>query len=110
YFHDQRKHGVFTRFMDKTTKLFLANQGDLMLIDNARLALNVLNRLVLSNKHALLFVEARAHKAILPLLQCREMGVLQAALEVLGRLSDWVESCRLDLCQSTAVDVCLQMA
>ncbi|GMR44328.1 hypothetical protein PMAYCL1PPCAC_14523, partial [Pristionchus mayeri] len=110
HFHQLHRHNVFKKFIDTITKQFLANPSDQLHAENTTLALNVIHRLLGSVKHASFFVDARTHRALLPLLQCREMNILQATLEVLGRLSDWVESCRLDLCQSTAIDVCLQMA
>uniref|UniRef100_A0A8R1YTC8 Protein kinase domain-containing protein n=1 Tax=Pristionchus pacificus TaxID=54126 RepID=A0A8R1YTC8_PRIPA len=109
-FHEHQKHTTFKQFIDTIANQYLMNVNESVFIQNATLAMNIIYRLSHSGRYASLFVDARTHKAVLPLLQSREMIVLQAVLEVLGRLSDWNELCRLDLCQSTAIDVCLQMA
>uniref|UniRef100_A0A0N4Y218 Serine/threonine-protein kinase (inferred by orthology to a C. elegans protein) n=1 Tax=Nippostrongylus brasiliensis TaxID=27835 RepID=A0A0N4Y218_NIPBR len=76
---------------------------------SAGLLLNVTQKLVHDNETATALVRAQLAKCMLRFLNCREMSIQQASLEILGRIADWSAVCRVELCASTAIDVCLQL-
>ncbi|VDO43500.1 unnamed protein product [Haemonchus placei] len=70
---------------------------------------DVTQKLIHDAETAALFVRAQIAKCMLRFLNCREMTIQQGALEILGRVADWSAVCRVELCASTAIDVCLQL-
>ncbi|KHJ83343.1 HEAT repeat protein, partial [Oesophagostomum dentatum] len=69
----------------------------------------VTQKLIHNAETASLFVRVQIAKCILRFLNSRDMSIQQAALEILGRVADWSAVCRVELCASTAIDICLQL-
>ncbi|CAD6186028.1 unnamed protein product [Caenorhabditis auriculariae] len=107
-FHDSNLQAVYVQLTTFIATRFLANELDWSSV-TAQL-LYVTQKLIDSRENAETFVENSMHHALLPLLGTCQMAVLQLSLEILGRLSDWSPSCRLDLCDTNTIDLCLQLA
>ncbi|CAI4230780.1 unnamed protein product [Auanema sp. JU1783] len=106
-FHAAGSHSTYVQFCSFIVSHF-ANQLDGSVI--LKIVLNVTQKLIVGLDHATKFVAAGLHKAILRFLNCSsDMAVIQGSLDILGRLSDWSEDCRYELCASTVIDTCIQL-
>ncbi|XGW15633.1 hypothetical protein V3C99_001240 [Haemonchus contortus] len=106
-FHSIGEHSNYIQFANYLSRNFL--NYEMEYTQSAGLLLNVTQKLIHDAETAALFVRAQIAKCMLRFLNCREMTIQQGALEILGRVADWSAVCRVELCASTAIDVCLQL-
>ncbi|WKY00154.1 hypothetical protein Q1695_014763 [Nippostrongylus brasiliensis] len=106
-FHSIGEHSNYVQFANYISRNFLDYETEYT--QSAGLLLNVTQKLVHDNETATALVRAQLAKCMLRFLNCREMSIQQASLEILGRIADWSAVCRVELCASTAIDVCLQL-
>ncbi|CAJ0578985.1 unnamed protein product, partial [Mesorhabditis spiculigera] len=109
-FHELQLHANFVQFCDYVSSQYFAHDNTTEYAQSASTLLNILQKLCSKKEFVELFVTYRLFKCVLELLTSRDMSILQGALEVLGRLADFSAQCRVELCASTAIDVCLQLA
>ncbi|VDP31095.1 unnamed protein product [Heligmosomoides polygyrus] len=106
-FHSIGEHSNYVQLANYLSRNFLNYESEYT--QTAGLLLNVTQKLIHDAETATVFVRAQIAKCMLRYLNCREMTIQQAALEILGRVADWSTVCRVELCASTAIDVCLQL-
>ncbi|KAK5964800.1 Serine/threonine-protein kinase [Trichostrongylus colubriformis] len=106
-FHSIAEHSNYIQFANYLSRNFL--NYELEYTQSSGLLLNVTQKLIYDAETAAVFVRAQIVKCMLRFLNCREMTIQQGALEILGRVADWSAVCRVELCASTAIDVCLQL-
>ncbi|CAJ0943074.1 unnamed protein product, partial [Mesorhabditis belari] len=109
-FHESHLHSNFVQFCEYISTQYFAHDNSSEFAQSVSTLLNILQKLCTKKEYVELLVECKLCKCILELLSSRDMSILQGALEVLGRLSDFSAQSRVELCASTAIDVCLQLA
>ncbi|PIC42376.1 hypothetical protein B9Z55_009475 [Caenorhabditis nigoni] len=106
-FHSVNQYSDFVQTFRFIASRFLRSEHDWnVTIVNC---LNVTQKLIDNGENAQKFVDCNLEVGVLMLLATRQMTVLQHSLEILGRLSDWSNVCRANLCESNTIDVCLQL-
>ncbi|VDM77732.1 unnamed protein product [Strongylus vulgaris] len=106
-FHSVKEHHNYVQFASYLSRNFLNYETEYA--QAAGLLLNVTQKLIHDAETASLFVRVQLAKCMLRFLASRDMSIQQAALEILGRLADWSAVCRVELCATTAIDICLQL-
>ncbi|CAI5445303.1 unnamed protein product [Caenorhabditis angaria] len=106
-FHSLDVYENYVRMIHFMATRFIRNENEWNSV--AVNCLNVTQKLVDNGENAKSFVEKNLEDAILLLLATRQMTILQHSLEILGRLSDWSDECRENLCETNTIDVCLQL-
>ncbi|KAK6742207.1 hypothetical protein RB195_009834 [Necator americanus] len=106
-FHSIKEHQNYVQFANYLSRNLLNYETEYTQV--AGLLLNVTQKLIHDGEAALMFVRVQIAKCMLRFLNCRDMYIQQAALEILGRVADWSAVCRVELCASTAIDICLQL-
>lgn len=106
-FHQNGGHDAYVQLVKFVTLRFLRNEFDWS--TTVAQLLNITQKLIGSQEHADRFAAASLQTSLVAMLATGQMTILQLTLEILGRLSDWSEKCREEMCETTAIDVCLQL-
>ncbi|EYB83528.1 hypothetical protein Y032_0334g2853 [Ancylostoma ceylanicum] len=106
-FHSVKEHHNYVQFANYLSRNLLTYEAEYT--QSAGLLLNVTQKLIHDAETASLFVRVQIAKCMLRFLNCHDMTIQQAALEILGRVADWSAVCRVELCATTAIDICLQL-